>query len=41
MANALTRKFYGSLSMAIKWLRQMVKRRDDDNTPFDSPFAIL
>ena len=41
MANALMRKFCGSLSMPIKWLRQIIKRRDDDNTPFDSPFAIL
>jgi len=41
MAKNAIRRFYCSISWSIKWLRQMIKRKDDDNTPFDSPFAIL
>ncbi len=40
MANDAMKKFYFSITRPIKWLRQIIKRKDDD-TPFDSPFAIL
>lgn len=41
MAKNAVRKFYFSILKPIKWLQQIIKRKDDDNTPFDSPFAIL
>ena len=42
MSTAIT-KLYCSLWMPFKkWMSQTFgKRRDDDNNPFDTPFAIL
>jgi len=35
-------KLYNSLWLSIKkWMRQTFNGNDDDNGPFDSPFAIL